>query len=420
MVLLPTISSSQAWSILVRHARETHDLRLDSLCADVDRVAALVEAYTASNDGSIILDLSRQRMTEATVNHLLGLARSRHLYEFIQQLAWGQNDPKAPIHKQPTPAISSNNNRDDIEESIASILHPQLAQFKESKLATAALANANSVLPSKLDTSAVTMDSEILGQISQPPSSSIRPQHMHMAMRVPSGNNHVLFDHNAHNVLTDIHNEWHRIERFSEAVRLGTLVSADNQLFRDVLVVGKGTAVTALEFVHHALQCDERALLSSKLGLGSNATEFMTLPRIRSHLTGTPLQSTPAVTPRQLHFLKAVDPVTIAKVTSSLDPGRTLVISIALQGNEDTGVVTKLLKQWMLDYHHYQQKKSSSSPDHVLSKHMILVTANQRIASVINKPESVYVIPSHSRCEPLINFSAATLLVRLEESFSCH
>jgi glucose-6-phosphate isomerase len=408
MVLLPTISSQQAWSILVRHARETNDLRLDSLCADADRVAALVEAYTASNDGTIILDLSRQRMTEGTVNHLLGLARSRHLYEFIQQLAWGQNDPKAPIHKQPTSA-SPTKEMDDNEESVASILHPHLAHFKESKLATAALANAN--VPPKLDTSAVTMDSEvILGQASQPQSLT-RPQHMHMAMRVPRGRNHVMFDHNAYNVLTDIHKEWGRIERFSEAVRLGALVSADNQLFRDVLVVGKGTAVAALEFIHHALQCDESALLSSRLGLGSNATEFMTLPRIRSHLTGTPWQlATATVTPRKLHFLKSVDPVTIAKVTSALDPGCTMVISIALQGNEDTGIVTKLLKQWMLDYHHH--KKSSSSPDHVLSKHMILVTANQRIASVINKPESVYVIPAHSRCEPLINFSAATLLVR--------
>jgi hypothetical protein len=42
----------------------------------------------------------------------------------------------------------------------------------------------------------------------------------------------------------------------------------------------------------------------------------------------------------------------------------------------------------------------------------MLITGNDHIASIINKPESVHMVPEHSRCEAFTSFSAATLLVR--------
>ena len=41
---------------------------------------------------------------------------------------------------------------------------------------------------------------------------------------------------------------------------------------------------------------------------------------------------------------------------------------------------------------------------------MLLVTANEHVASIINKPESVFLIPEHTRCEAFTSFTAATLL----------
>ena len=79
-----------------------------------------------------------------------------------------------------------------------------------------------------------------------------------------------------------------------------------------------------------------------------------------------------------------------------------MVISFALQGKEETGLATQTMKTWLL------QQLSSKKPEAVLSKHMLLVTANEQIAT---KPESIFVLPQHSQCEAFVNFSAATLLV---------
>lgn len=106
---------------------------------------------------------------------------------------------------------------------------------------------------------------------------------------------------------------------------------------------------------------------------------------------------------RRLYFLSRVDPITATSVVADLDPASTLVISIALNGNEETGLATKVLKSWLL-----QALGNNRRPELVLAKHMVLVTGNDHIASVINKPESVHVIPDHSRCEAFLNFSACT------------
>jgi hypothetical protein len=132
---------SQAWAILSRHARDDiAPLRLKELCTDDDRVSSLVAVHNGSeaaakriqtslghshNDASssssaksksnlnaehmsasaqncsrsrlLIADLSRQRMTLETLNHLLHLSTAVDVRGFIRTLAWGQNDRNNPI-----------------------------------------------------------------------------------------------------------------------------------------------------------------------------------------------------------------------------------------------------------------------------------------------------------------------------------
>jgi hypothetical protein len=101
-------TAKQAWAILNRHARDDiQRLRLQELCRDNDRVSSLVSVYNCgsgsssnnnnSNARMIIVDVSRQRMTLETLNHLLRLASARQVPRFIRQLAWGFNDPDNPV-----------------------------------------------------------------------------------------------------------------------------------------------------------------------------------------------------------------------------------------------------------------------------------------------------------------------------------
>eukprot|EP00814_Leptocylindrus_danicus_P016214 CAMPEP_0116010178 /NCGR_PEP_ID=MMETSP0321-20121206/3855_1 /TAXON_ID=163516 /ORGANISM="Leptocylindrus danicus var. danicus, Strain B650" /LENGTH=634 /DNA_ID=CAMNT_0003479245 /DNA_START=40 /DNA_END=1944 /DNA_ORIENTATION=+ len=94
-------TAAQAWAILQRHAREEiSSLRLQELCADTDRVSSLVAVHTSHfNDlppsktdlpHILIADISRQRMTLDTLQHLLRLARARELRQFIDLIAWGK------------------------------------------------------------------------------------------------------------------------------------------------------------------------------------------------------------------------------------------------------------------------------------------------------------------------------------------
>ena len=107
---LGSICPSQAWAILKRHARdEVAPLRLRELCQDNDRVSSLVAVHnTEDGDGdqsqqyTLIVDLSRQRMTDLTLNHLLSLAASKQLKTFITRIAWGQNNPRRPVQPQRT------------------------------------------------------------------------------------------------------------------------------------------------------------------------------------------------------------------------------------------------------------------------------------------------------------------------------
>lgn len=115
---------------------------------------------------------------------------------------------------------------------------------------------------------------------------------------------------------------------------------------------------------------------------------------------------------RRMRFLTSLDPLAAARAVAGLDPASTMVISIALKGIEETAAATKTLKGWLL-----QGVGHSRRPDIVFTKHMLLVTGSDRAAAA-NKPETVFLIPDHSRCEPFTTFTAATLLVSSQTLFS--
>jgi glucose-6-phosphate isomerase len=352
-----TTTASQAWAILSRHAREEISLlRLQELCRDNDRVSSLVSVYNTTftsncrleknvdiiENRMLIADLSRQRMTLDTVNHLFRLAAATNLRTFITRLAWGQNNPSHPV------------------------LPVRVKGIRPA--------------PDKVDTTATI------------PS-------MHFAMRAPAGKSYEMLTKDGVNALTGIHLEWERIERYSNSIRRGHLRGISGHMIRDVVVVGRGVPMAALQFIYSALIRDERACVFRRVGLADSSSAA---ERIRRNLAGV----TAGGGARQLHFLTRVDPLTAAAVVADLDPASTLVISIALNGNEETGLATKILKTWLLN-----ALAKSGRPDHILAKHMMLVTGNDDIANVINKPESVHIIPQHSRCEAFSSTSAACLLV---------
>lgn len=359
---LGTVSPSQAWAILARHARDDiHSLRLQELCRDNDRVSSLVMVNNHSERNNLLVaDLSRQLMTDTTLNHLLHLAASLGLKQYIKQIAWGRNDCHQPVAPTATKPSDSTTSFDDDNSNISPPVFPS----------------------------------------------------MHLACRVPEEKGYEMLDEHGQNVLPDIFTERKRIQTLSESIRQGKRRGATGQLLRDVIVVGQGVPVAALRFLYTALVNDQGAVNGSTHGLlWANTTHnyhhHQDSARMRlASLTGVRLGG------RRMKFITSVDPLQMAAVVSDLDPASTLVISVAVSGNEETGSTTKALKSWLLT--NMKQKAEV-----VLSRHMMLVTGNQRVASVIHKPECVHVLPSHSRCEAFLSCSVATILVRLILASSC-
>lgn len=475
-----TVTPSQAWAILKRHARdEVAPLRLRELCRDKDRVSSLVAVHNteyrrrssvadgsdANNDDdntvpaggtataaapppqqyTIIVDLSRQRMTDATLNHLLGLAAAQQLKAFITRIAWGQNNPRRPVQPQQkaqnnnndsndkdatgggAATASNSKNRSKNSKSKKPQVKPMLKQAKMTYLQEFQRA-AENTLKQQQQTEAQQQ------QQYDPDSDDTMLPSMHLALRVPAGGGYAMFSADGVNVLDGIHGEWRRIRDFAEAVRRNA-----KTMIRDVVVVGRGTAVAALQFVYQALQKDERADGARRYGMAGGTTpnelasslSHAASQRLRL-LTGTagvggsagagggstgPSQPHPPSSAasgthagRRLRFLTSLDPNAAAALTAELDPAATLVVSVALEGNEETGLVTSTLKNWLIKSMGGSSGGGNRKTDWILAKHMILITGNERVANVINKPESVYLIPEHSRCEAFTSFSVATLL----------
>jgi glucose-6-phosphate isomerase len=346
-------TASQAWAILKRHARdEISPLRLQELCRDNDRVSSLVSVHNGAPDRMLLVDLSRQRMTLETLNHLLRLAASRDIRNFITRLAWGQNDPENPV----VPARIRKNNRGG---------PPRNANRYNSR-------SFDEATPMRRKRS----DNNNQQQQQPEPIPSF-----HLALRVPSKQSHEMLDADGKNVLSDIHMEWDRIHRISDSLRRGQLPGVTGSMIRDIVVVGRGVPIMALRFVYLALCKDQAANLGRRSGIAGQ---------------------------RRIKFLTSVDPIRSAAVVADLDPASTLVIDIALSGNEETSIIaTRTMKNWLLQALGHGGGRRHEA---VLSKHMMFVTGNERAAAA-HKKESVFLIPEHSRSEPFCTFTAATLLV---------
>ena len=195
-------SPSQAWAILVRHAREEiRPLRLQELCCDNDRVSSLVTVHTSNDNYKnriLIADLSRQRMTLETMNHLLRLASARDVKGYVTQLSWGQNDPNYPI----------------IEKR-------------------------------------VKMNDRARPQSTSPS--------MHLALRVPKNPEYKIVLADGTNALTGIHENWKQIQELSDNIRNGVIRGFTGMLIRDVIVVGNGVSIMALKFIYEALYREKEA-----------------------------------------------------------------------------------------------------------------------------------------------------------------
>ena len=339
-------TASQAWAILARHARdEISHLRLQELCSDQDRVSSLVAVHNAPDDRILLVDLSRQRMTLDTINHLMRLANARDVPKYIRRLAWGQNDPDNPV----IPAR--------LRKQEASPRLHQTRFFEADRLDP----NKRTIMPT-----------------------------MHLALRAPDKSGLEMLTADGNNALIAIHRDWGRIERFSDSVRKGLLKGATGAPIRDVIVVGRGVPVMALQFLYEALLRDAEGLAAATEGI---------------HESSRSRGSSDAIH-RRMRFISSLDPLAAASAVADLDPVSTIVISIALKGTEETSAATRTLKNWLL-----QGVGHSRRPDIVFTKHMLLVTGSDRAAAA-NKPETVFLIPDHSRCEPFTTFTSATLLVR--------
>ena len=354
---MTTATASQAWAILARHARDDiKSLRLQELCNDNDRVSSLVAVHN-TDDRMFLVDLSRQRITLDTLNHLLRLANARGVVKFIRMLAWGQNDPQNPI----------------IPARLRKTAPQPTARFDDS-------------VPENPDRKSVTSPS------------------MHMALRAPENERLEMLTSDGTNALVGVHQEWERIRTLSRDLRRGHLRGVTGSAIRDVVVVGSGVTIMALRFLYNALMRDSQGFAACRDGL-AEAT------RSRRSLVG----SSPTFRNRRMRFLSSIDSVAAATALDGLDPGATVVISLALTGQEETGMASRTLKNWLL-----QSLGSGRRPESIFSRHMLLITGNDRIYDG-SKAESVFLIPEHSRCEPYITLSACSLLVswlsRLEISW---
>jgi Phosphoglucose isomerase len=419
----------------------------------------------------LIVDLSRQRMTLETLNHLLRLATARHIQKYITQLAWGQNDPDDPIvplrvlqqqqaqarqqgnhHNHPTHYQTYHQqytHQGPVPTVLSDERHRKTTRFEEADEAGGARQQQqqqyrtpvpsftgeghsshrhNNHQNNANDTTAIAT-----------PHIPVIPS-LHLSLRAPTGQGLEILTANGVNALTAIHSDWERMQRISESLRRGQWQGITGHAIKDVVVVGRGVAIMALRFVYLALLKDETSVLAQRAGFGSTSggrrvggagttgASSTTPSSASSTAISTPtqqqLQQPQTTAPlsysgqRRIKFLTSVDPVRAAAVVADLDPASTLIISFALQGNEETTLATQTLKTWLLHGLGGTGSAIATSSaiakrqEIVLSKHMMLVTGNDHLAAATHVPaSSVFVLPEHSRCEAFTSFTAATLLV---------
>ena len=341
------VTASQAWAILARHARdEIQSLRLQELCQDNHRVSSLVSVHT-NDDSTIIVDFSRQRITLETLDHLLYLANARGCIDLIQEVLPYHNPPNSLYMALRAPRGSS------------------MKSWPHDATNTA----GSVVPPSKIANTNTNTNTNAVDTYNTP--NTTTPM----------------------NACPVVHTEWERIQRLSEGYRRGQLRGVTGSVIKDVVVVGSGVSLHAMRFIYDALLYDPAGSFAARDGLAELLTRrtFSTTIVDAGH--------------RRLRLVSSIDTLAIVTATQDLDPASTLVISLAMTGHEETGLASRLLKNWL-------QKALSGNgrkADMIFSRHMLLVTGNDRLYQA-SKPESVFSIPSFCRCEPFCTMSTLTIL----------
>lgn len=440
----------QAWAILSRHARDDiASLRLKELCTDNDRVSSLVAVHNGSETASkrindsihrtnssstrrintnnarsfsltrnrlLIADLSRQRMTLETLNHLLHLSTAVDVRGFIRTLAWGQNDRFNPVQAREE-HIERDRDRDrDRERALGDDRRPHFSfddedirsgmdrtnmagngaavQLSPSRSVTSAMKKTRFAPnhPSENDNDDQTVLSTATNTLSptNPLASSRAPLHtspsMHMALRAPSNCNLKMLNSIGVNVLDEIHNDWNRIMLISDSIRKGQMRGMTGHLLQNILVVGRGTSFAACEFVYNALKFD----LDGSDGLRHGITERKMASRHG----------------RSMRFLSRADPVALHSALFDWNPDQTLVVSIVMNGDEsDIMHLTQVVKKWL-----YQS--SSHTEDKMWGKHILFVTGSEMLyhTQTLTKAECSFLIPQYVRSEGLTSLTVAGLL----------
>jgi len=406
---------SQAWAILNRHARdEIAPLRLKELCTDNDRVRALVAAHNGSetatkriinaaqksNSGQtptgsnrlLIADLSRQRMTLETLNHLLRLATAVDVRGFIRTLAWGQNDRHNPMDK-------TDANADKNEDYQRPKSHFSFEQ--DDSRTNVTLSPSRSVISTMkktrfADSNDYPDDQTVASAAhNHPPHPPVHKMtlktspSMHMALRAPAHGNLQMFTSDGSNALDEIHGEWKRIQNISSSIRKGQMRGATGHMLQNVLVVGRGTACSACEFVYNALKYDEDGSAGLRHGISDRKSS-------------SPLG-------RSIRFLSTVDPVALHSALSDWNPEQTLIISVVLNGDEaDIIHLTDVIKKWMFQ----GNKAHAKRPDVIWGKHVLFVTGSEILhrTQSVTKPDCSFLISQGARSAAFTSMTVAGLL----------
>jgi glucose-6-phosphate isomerase len=449
-----TTSPSQAWAILSRHARDDiSGLRLKELCSDNDRVSSLVTVHSGSesatkrrtasilnsttngkghsrsnsssvdnvinsnldhyNNRLLIADMSRQRMTLETLNYLLRLAAAVDVRGFILTLAWGHNDRKNPFYT----SIHSEHNKSKGKETVvnrnknnAKVNNSQFSFDQDEHL----LRSNVTMSPSRSVTSAMKKtrfaqpqpgdpsDDQTVSSNIQTPSSAAAAAasqyklslntspSMYMALRAPNHCNLHMYDSNGENVLNEIHSQHDRVKMLADSIRNGQLRGMNGHMLQNVLVIGRGTACAACEFVYNALKHDLQGRSALKRGISDRKLSMR-------YGTG-----------RSMRFLSRLDPLALHKALEDWNPEQTLVISIVLNGDEnDIMYLTNVVKQWLC-----QGMNSSKRQDTLFGRHVFFITASDVLfqSQTVTKPECCFLIPSYARSEAFTSLSVAGLL----------
>lgn len=395
------ITPAMAWSKLMRHAREDIvSLRLSKLVNDSDRVSALVTVHSGSEMASeriqksceatghpqndigriLVADLSRQKITLETLNHLLGLASSVDMKGFIQKIAWGQNSLHASYNRPPTTDDSSHFQFDDQQTSPSRSTTSKWTRFSETSDHNP-LSDDHTV--SSFPYIQTPSANLIKGELQTCPS-------MHMALRAPCGCDLSMLTATGDNAVVEIQKINTRIQMITNSIRRGEVRGASGQIIQNILVIGKGVAFTACQFVYDALRYDEEGSMGLKYGL--------------------PERKMVNTQGRSMRFLSRADPIALHSVLSDWKPELTMVVSLILNGEDSPDLIhlTETLKKWLLQ----GLKTNSNQYDAIWGKHVLLVTASDTFyhTQSITKTECTFLLPQYARYEAFNTTSAAGVL----------